>query len=162
MRRPILIALVALATALALWRGALLFVSDSTRIRWRLEEMAEAFGDTRLRPIAAGLAPDFRERTSELERTLILEILRGFFLEHTRGPFPYRVELPEDRIAIELDPAGGAAVATFVADFLERTGETWEPAWSVEIEAELRKTEDGWQLHTSSHQSLTGDVRRLR
>jgi hypothetical protein len=161
MRRLLISVLTVGLAALLVWRIALALVPADTRIRWRLEGMAEAFDATRLSPVAAGLAPDFRDQTSGYERALVLDLLRAFYLEHARGVFPYDVDLPEDLIAIDLGEDGATAHATFVADFSALTGDTWKPAWSVQIEAELLSTDDGWRIVRSTHETLTGDVRRL-
>jgi hypothetical protein len=162
MRRVLLSALTLAVVALVVWRTALAFVSDETRIRWRLQDMSEAFDEARLRPIASGLAPDFHDRTTGYERALVLDLLRAFYLEHARGPLPYAVDLPEDRIAVELGADGRSATATFVADFTALADDSAQLAWSVEIQAELEHTDSGWRILSSRHDTLTGDARRLR
>ena len=159
--------LLLLSSALALlgligWGAARLALSDQTRVRRRLESMAQGFNQTRLRPIAAGLAPDFTSRAEGVDRAALLDGLRAHFLEHAQGPFPHRVLLPRELLAIELRADEDAADATLVAEFQRRSGEDWEPAWTLEIQATLRRGDDGWQVSRAETVTLEGDPRRLR
>ena len=161
MQKILLASLAVLLAALLGWRLALALAPQETRVRRRLEAMAAGFNETRLRPIAAGLAPDFRSEGEGLDRPALLDGLRAHFLEHARSRFPHRVELPGELLDIELRGEDTADVR-LVAEFRVLRDEAWEEAWTIEVEAVMHRGEDGWQVRRADHVTLRGDRRRLR
>jgi hypothetical protein len=64
-------------------------------------------------------------------------------------------------MAIEVRAEERAADVDLVAEFERRRGEGWEPAWTVEIRATLRRGEGGWQVRRAETVTVSGDPRRL-
>lgn len=158
MRKLLIVAVAVLVACFAIRWVAGALASDEDRIRGRLDGMAEAFGESRLGPIADGIARDFSDRHSGHDRALILDLLRGLFVTHATGPFPYRVELED--VEVTLDPEESKerlADVRLRARFTE-VGETPGEVWAVDIEARLVER-DGWQIQSSSHISAAGDWR---
>jgi len=136
--------------------------SDEARIRQRLEHMASAFDETRLGPIADGLARDFADRHSGLDRAYLLDALRALFVEHATGEFPYRVRLEELEVEVA-DPGARepTAVASLLARFEDVSGAAPRTVWAITIEADLVER-DGWQVQSSEYVSAEGEWRGLR
>jgi len=162
MRKLVLVVAAAAAVGLIGWGVAQLATSSETRIRRRLEAMAEGFNEARLRPIAAGLAPGFTSPTEGVDRATLLDGLRAHFFEHVKGPFPYRVRLPRERLSVDVHEGGDTADADLVAEFERRGDEDWESAWEVEVRAALTRDEEGWRVVRAETVTLAGAPRRLR
>jgi hypothetical protein len=160
MRQALLIAGAILVVALAAnWvRRALM--SDEARIRELLETMADGFNRSRTGDCLDGLAEDFREETTGVDKGSIGNFLRLLFLRE-RDPqtkkFTYRVELPEAELKIEVSAKQeGQARVDLVADFFKLAGEDWKLFWKARITADLEEGEDGWQVKRSRHETLEG------
>lgn len=134
--------------------------SDEARIRWLVEAMAEGFEDRSAGRAVGGLAKDWRDLTSGIEREELRQGLVAWSFERrdSAGEAPYRVELPEERFEVALDPEDeDAARLACVARFLERDGEDAERVvWEVAIEAELERREEGWRIVRTTHETLLG------
>jgi len=162
MRKPVTLLAAALVALLALRWIAAGLTSDETRIRQRLERMATAFDETRLGPIADGLARDFVDRHSGLDRAFVLDGLRALFVEHATGKFPYRVRLERLEVRVDAETAPErTASATLLARFEDVSGAAPRTVWAASIEARLVER-DGWQVESSEHVSAEGEWRDLR
>jgi len=123
--------------------------SPEDKIRWRLEQMAEGFNETRLAPVLAGLEDDYRDAGSGRGRDDVADALRWLFLhEDSPAGFLLRVEIPETELGLVLDPEGDAADVRGRARFYRREqdqgGETlW---WDARFVARFEDGEDGWQI----------------
>jgi hypothetical protein len=144
----------------------LAFVPETTRIRWRLEEMEAGFNETRLSPCLRGVAEEWRHADSRVDRALLADILRSVFF-HEKDPksgrFPLHAEFERDSLEIVLDPVDEErAEVVLVGVFSVLDGEEWSPAWRARITASLRKDpERGWQVTASAHEDLQADGRFL-
>lgn len=159
MRRILLLLVAATALGLVvrgLWRA---LASDETRIRWRLEEMAEGFDETRLAPCLRGISERWRDEGTSLDRALLGDVLRSLFF-HEKDPesgrFPYRVDLEREQLRIETDAQGARVEAVLRFDRLAEGA--WEPSWRVRVEARMEEHPDlGWQVVRSAHETLETD-----
>jgi hypothetical protein len=159
-RRKVLagVLLVAAATLLASWlRSAL--ASDESRIRKLVRSSAAGFNSRDAGDAIAGLAEDFREETSGLDRAQVRLILIDLFLRG-RDPgtkrFRYRLEVPEESVEVTVDPAGARASLGLSARLQEGEGESSRLVWEARIEAELEKRKGGWKLKRSRYRTLKG------
>jgi hypothetical protein len=164
MRRVLLVLIGLAALVLAGQRLRVWLASDATRIRWRLEEMEEGFNETRLAPCMRGVAAEWRDTESRVDRALLADLLRSLFF-HEKDPesgrFPYRVELERETLAIEPDPqADGRARVEVVVRFSALERGAWSETWRVRVRAELAEDPDlGWQVLRSEHETLSTDGR---
>jgi hypothetical protein len=166
--RRVLLALIALsALALAAQRAWVALASQTTRIRWRLEEMESGFNAAELGPCMRGIAVAWRDEERGIDRAELADGLRALFFQEVdpqSHAFRYRVGIDRESIAIELDPTHeGIARVALVALFelLERGA--WSPTWRVRIEAELaRDPQLGWQVTHSRPTTLESDGRLVR
>lgn len=158
--------LLSLAVVLGFGLRALVraLASDETRIRWRVEEMAEGFDATRMNPILAGLAHDFVDDGSGATKEELRAALAQAFLQRkdpVTKAFPWRVKLregePRARVA-----GGEPRTAEFDTElaFEESHGAEWTPCWRVRVHAELIDTDDGWKIRRTRVDTLDG--RRMR
>ena len=135
--------------------------SPETKIRWRLEEMAEDFNLARPGPLSRGLADDFREETAGVGK----QDIRAFVTQMTfterdkeTKKFLHRVTLPEEEMSIEVDPADSTkAHVDLVATFEKLRKGSWDLSWRVSIDADLVDGDDGWQVLRATHETLEGD-----
>jgi hypothetical protein len=166
--RRALLALIALAAlVLAAQRACVALASQTTRIRWRLEEMESGFNAAELGPCMRGIAAAWRDEESGIGRAELADGLRVLFFQEVDADsraFRYRVGFDRQSLTIELDPAreGHARVALeALFELLERGA--WAPTWRVRIEADLaRDGELGWQVTRSRHTTLESDGRLVR
>lgn len=137
-----------------------LLASDETRIRWRIEAMVEGFNATRMNPILDGLAREFVEETWGADRELARAGLARLFLERkdpvSRG-FLYVLEVPDEELAIELQPGEPArAKVGMVLQVEERRGAERTLAWKARLEGELVESDDGWKFTRARCDTLEG------
>lgn len=138
--------------------------SDETKIRWRIEEMAEGFNDTRMNPILAGLAQDFVDETTGARKDDARAGLAQLFLQR-KDPqtkqFPYRARVPEEQLTLSVQPGEPrTAAAQFVLECEESHGEAWSPAWKAKVRAELALDSSGWRITGTHFETIEG--KRLR
>lgn len=160
--KKILIGVIGIAlAALAVHWIRLTTASDETRIRWLLEEMEEGFNDSSASSVVSGLSEEFLEESERLEKHQIRQFLLYLFLRE-RDPetkeFRFRVRLHEPDIQVALPDAREATVR-LRAEFLRlRNGKdrSWETTWEADIQAQLRKEDDGWKVHRSRHREVGG------
>ncbi len=167
MRRVLLVLIAASALVLAVQRLWVALASEETRIRWRLQGMAQGFDEQSTGACLRGVAEGWRDEGSQVDRAQLADGLRVLFFrgrDAESGRFPYRAEIEREALSIEVDPADrGAARATFTARFLALSGEDWSPTWRVRVEGRLRKhPERGWQLVETRHETLLSDGRLVR
>jgi len=158
--------LTALATVVLAFVGRMLVravASDETKIRWRLEAMAEGFNETSNNACTEGLADDFLDESYGADRALVRQALAYLFFHRkdpvTRG-FLYRVELPPESMRIAVDEGGETARLEMIARFFERNGAAEEVAWETRIDAELVERDGEWLIRRSEHQTLAGRMPR--
>jgi hypothetical protein len=155
MKKPVLVLVGIVACIAVVWwlYGAL--ASDTTKIRWLIEGMAESFNDMSSGGTVKGLSEEFEEETSGATKPEVRTFLVYIFLkerdEETKD-FLYRVELDPPRI----DVKGEKADVSLDARFFRKRGEGWKSIWVVGIEAKLRKEDAGWRIHRSSHETREG------
>jgi hypothetical protein len=152
----------ALALLLIGRRVYLALLSDETRIRRLLGAMIEEFNDGDLGAVADGLAHDFRDLTTGLDREGLLGVLR-YAVFQERDPrtrrFALRVEVVDERLDIRVD--GDSARAAFGVRVLRLVDGEPAETREGEVDAELRRGEPGWQLIRARHTWQPGG-RRLR
>ena len=133
-------------------------VSDSTRIRWLLDEMEDGFNASSARAVVSGLSKDFQEETSRVSSQDIRSFLVYTFLKERDSKtkeFRFRVELGEPQIEVQ-EPEKKEATVKVRAGFFERRGDRWRVVWEVDIEGDLEKREEGWKIVRSRHATAEG------
>jgi hypothetical protein len=119
--------------------------------------MASGFNKTRMSPVLGGLSHDFLDETWGADRELVHAALAHLFVERKDAEtkhFLYRMDVPRDEMAIELD--GDSARMDFVASFFEVHKSDEKLAWKARMHTELVKTDDGWKIRRSESKSLDG------
>jgi len=157
-KRLVIIAACALA-GFGIYRLAMLFVPEETRIRQLMETMVEAFNDRDAGDCAAGLADDFREETVKLGKPEVHALLVHLFFaqrDSRTGEVPYRIEVPPESLRVTLGPGGGEAKVELIARFLEDRGKGARPVWEAAISADIVKVDGEWRVKRSSHESASG------
>lgn len=148
LRKLLVFLAVAPLVLIAGWWLRRALASDETRIRWVVEEMLAGFNAAQLRPIMAGLAPDFVDVTSGVRRAELREVLIASFFQdvdpQTRA-FAYQAELADGGLELELSEDGEGAQAQLHVLFSVRRGAQLQPFWDARITGELRELDDGWQ-----------------
>lgn len=139
-------------------------VSEETRIRWTLEEMADGFNDTDTNQVLAGLAPDYFDDTYGADRPSVRQALAYVFLQRkdpvTKG-FLYEVELPEDEITIELvGEREESARVTLLARFSEKNGDERKIVWETRVKAEMVERDGEWMVLASEQETVSGRLLR--
>lgn len=161
MPRPLLIALLAvLALLVGVPRLRRALASDEQKIAWRLESMAEGFNATRSARVLSGFAADFRDEGGFTREDVHQALVYLFFneIDPKTKQFRMRVELPEDRLSIELTGEDRANVS-LAARFWIRDGDEEELYWDALISGEMRDGENGWQFersHDVNHEARRG------
>ncbi len=160
MKRPALLLLGIVAIALAAYASYRSLASDETRIRWLLEGAARSFNDAHLGGCLEAFDESYRDTstTPTLEHATLASALRHVFLQRVDGKtraFLLRVRIPEEALTIRLE-AGQQAEATFELDLDEHRRGAWQPAWQLEVTAQLRKAGGNWLIQRSSHQTTAG------
>ena len=163
MKRTLLTLLGLAVLLFAGWRVRLMLASPETRIRWRVEEMLEAFNEARLSPIMKGVAEGWRDEGERVDRERLADGLRYTFFQE-KDPktkaFRYRVELEEELAIVVDDKDARHATVALLARFDCLRLEEWTPTWRVRIEAELVEHEEhGWQVSRSKRETLWSDGR---
>jgi hypothetical protein len=114
--------------------------------------MIDAFNEGDLGPVAGGLADDFRDLTTGLDRERLLGGLRYAVLQE-RDPgtrrFALRVEVVDGPPEIRVD--GDSARTAFGIRVLRLVGGEATETREGEVETELRRGEEGWQLTRARH-----------
>lgn len=136
--------------------------SDEDRIRRKLDEACEGFGDARMDPILAFLSRDFADETSGFGRDDVRgAVAAAFFQEKdptTRG-FPFRASYAPESLAIALDQGGArTGQISFVVTVTDTRGQG-RTAWEFKVDGTVREGEDGWQLARCSHDTRSGSAR---
>lgn len=160
--------LIATLTVLALYfAGRALvraLVSDETKIRWLIEDMADGFNGTRMNPVLEGLAADYLDETSGADREMVRQALVHLFFtakDETTKRFRYRVELSTPGVKIiETVPDLWKAECDIEARFFERHGKDETVAWQVQIAAKLERGQDGWRFTRTSYHTESGAMPR--
>jgi hypothetical protein len=155
-KRLLLIAAFALIGALAGRALYLAAASDETRIAWLLEAEVDAFNSMSILSTLDHFAADYRDETRGIDlpglRAAVLWLFRS-----ERGPagsFLCRVELPEEDLRVGVD--GDEARAEFRLRLHEGDGPTEELRWEGQVVVELRRTDVGWRIARSRHETLSG------
>jgi len=141
----------------------LTLASDETKIRWAIQDAAEGFGDARANPVLELLARDFQDQPSGYTREDIRGPLAAVFFQEkdpeTKG-FPYRLEIADEAIAIEVtkgDP--DSAAVSFPGKIVDTRGRQRRDAWAFEIEGRMEEREDGWCFVSTTHRTIDGSFR---
>lgn len=134
--------------------------SEETHVRWLLEDMIAGFNATRLDPCMRPLAREFVDEPSGADRELVKQaLIHLFFTEKDPATkqFPYVAELPENELRIDVrDASPKTATLDCAVQFRRRRGDALEPAWSIRVHGELEKSDDGWRIHRTRHETLSG------
>ncbi len=159
-QRILLGAALALLAAWGAWALRRALVSDETRIRWRIEEALEAFNAGRPGSAVEPLAEDWYDRTNGLHKDTLHQILVGVLMQErgAREGFPWVLALNEETLTIAVG-SEGRAESSLEASLARRRGDALETTWRVVIQAEWRDGEDGWQVVSTEHQTLSGSPR---
>jgi len=131
--------------------------SDETKIRWRIESMAEGYNSGDVGDAIGPLAKDWKHEGFPYGREDVRgELVREFFQERDKktGKPTHKVELDED--TLQVDVQGDAATLQVEASFQEKDGEAWVERWRARIHGDLAKGENGWFFHHTSHEDLVG------
>lgn len=138
----------------------LAFASDETRIRWKIERMADGFNDTRSNPCMEGLAKEYVDSPSGADRELVHQALVHLFFtakDPETKKFLYRVEIPEEEVKTSVaDGEPDTATLDALARFHEVRGDMHTLAWEIRFQGDLVEGEDGWQFVRTRHETLAG------
>jgi hypothetical protein len=157
MRNLLLLTLV----VLLLWIGGRWLVyalaSDETRIRWMLGTMEEGYNSGDVGDAVGPLARDWSHEGHSLDR----ELVKGGLIRESlqdRDPetkeLMRRVELDGETLVVTVD--GDAATLEVEASFARQREGAWETTWRALVSGELRRGEDGWEIHRTRHRDLEG------
>jgi len=134
--------------------------SDESKIRMRLEEACEGFGDARMNPILEFLARDFVDETSGFHRDDVRGAVAAAFFQE-KDPqtkkFPYRAEVVPETLTVAVE-AESARVA-FVIRIVNTAGDARRTAWEFAVDGTMRDGDDGWQLARCTHDTRSGSSR---
>ncbi len=160
MKRFLSLAIVLALAGFVVYRMGLRFVSDETKIRWRLETMATGFNETDRSDCLGAFADDFVHKSPAFDRERLGAFLVHVFLtgKHPKTKqFRYRVELPEEKTEIVVDSQSSeTATVECEAVFFERSSQEWRQAWNVAVTAALEKRDGRWYLVRSEHKTVSG------
>jgi hypothetical protein len=160
-------ALFAILATICLWFAGRAIVhalaSDETKIRWKIEAACQGFDDTRMNPILDLLAKDYREETLGFSREDVRSAVASIFFSE-KDPqtkrFPYRVELVAEDLVIEVEkPDAKRARVALHARILDTRDGAKRNAWEFRVTGTLEKYPDGWQLATSTQETVAGSFR---
>jgi hypothetical protein len=157
-----ILALAAVALLLA-WGACVArraLASDETRIRWLIDGAVEGFNAGRPGSAVAPLADTWWDRTSGLHKDTLHQLLVGMAFQDkdARGRFLWRVDVPADKVAIEVG-ADGTAHAKLEAAFARKREDALEPMWTIAVDADLRAGDGGWEVVGTEHRTLSGSRR---
>lgn len=142
------------------WLVFHVFVSDETRIRRVLHASADGFNETHKSRCISALAEDFQDETTGLSRDDIGQRLVYLFLKEKHpdmNAFRYRVDLPEDKLDIEIsDGSPKTAKISLLARFSKLVEGEFAPVWDVEIDGGMEHTSDGWKVKRSRYRGVSG------
>ena len=149
MRRlgPILLAVPLLV--LCGWAACRALVSEETRIRWLVADMAAAFDEGSAGGCSRKLADDFSTPRPAVTKDAVHAGLARFFLMHRGGGPKYRVEVVEP---YEVEVLDDQAKLALVARFFLGTDAQWE----VAIRADLVTGPGGWKLRYAEWETMSG------
>ena len=141
-----------------LWLGS---QSPEDLIRWRIEDAAEAFNDTRVGPCYELMAPDFVEESSGFARGDVKQALvAAFFGRVDPDTGAFLLHLAFEDLAISV--TGETAQATFTARlserFFEGTDEKLRDAWVFRLEGDLTNGDGGWRFVRASFETVDGAI----
>lgn len=137
--------------------------SDEAKIRIKLEDACEGFGDTRMNPILEFLSREFVDETSGFHRDDVRgAVAAAFFQEKdpTTKKFPYRAAVVPDTLKIDVDKTGSkSARIAFVVRITDTKGGQDRNAWEFAVDGTMKDGDDGWQLVSSTHDTRVGSSR---
>jgi hypothetical protein len=142
---PVILALPFLWLAGRWIAGAL--ASDESRIRSVVRSMFDGFNETDLSLVMDGLAPEYVDASSGLERRDVRDVLIASFFQDVDSQtheYLFRAELVEDELRIQLAGDGSAEVA-LAARFHTRARGEEQLFWEARIEGRMVDGDDGWQ-----------------
>lgn len=157
--------LLALVAAVALWFGGRAIVralaSETTRIRWVVDDMVAGFNDTRMNPILDGLAADYLDETYGADRALLRAAAASVFFQ-AKDPstkkFLYRLErMPRVEIAVVETPATKSARVKLELQFFRRRGESEESAWTIHVDGRMEKRDGDWLFVRTETKTTDGE-----
>jgi hypothetical protein len=156
---------VLLIAVLALVGRALWFAlaGDDTRIRWLLADEVAAFNDASALRSLRGFAEDYREETIGLDKLSLRRALLYLFTRDGDRPtdrFAYRVEMPDEDLSVEVEPAGNRATARFRLLLFQGLNDRKPPTWELRVTAELAQGDGGWLIVRSRHETTSGEPPR--
>lgn len=138
---------------LAWTRARHALASPEDLIRWRLQGMVEGFHSKTLRHVMAGFHGDYRDLGTGHGREHVADALRYLFFQErdsmTQG-FAYRLEVPEDELAIQLDPEDEQrADVTLRAIFFRTQRGVEEPWWDMRASLVFVRDKGEWRIVSS-------------
>ena len=142
---PVILALPFLWLAGRWLAGAV--ASDESRIRSVVRTMFEGFNDTDLSRVMDGLAPEYVDASSGLDRRDVRDVLIASFFQDVDSrthEYLFRAELDEDELRIRFAEDGSAEV-TLAARFHTRARGEEELFWEARVEGRMIDGDDGWQ-----------------
>jgi hypothetical protein len=150
--RNVLIALAcALIVLFGVQRVLRAFESDEDAIRRQFQTMAQGFNTTTMRHALGGFHDDFRDESSDYDKQFVRGVLAHMFMtekdELTRA-FPYRVEIPESDLTVEIDTEDPTRAQIQVHAVFQRSVRgAQELYWDAHLKGEMRKSEGVWRLY---------------
>lgn len=157
--------LVAVLLVVAWDRARRSMADDDQQIRWQLEGMVDGFHSQTLRHVMRGFHSDYRDASSRYDREDVQRALIAMFFEDrgSSGPgFPYRLEIPEAELVIEVDEADGdRARVTLRAVFYRRRPAGEEVWWDARATLSFVRERGKWRILESSEVNH-GDRRERR
>lgn len=130
--------------------------SEETKIRWLVQEEVEAFNATSISGCMEVFASEYQETTTGLYRADLQRVLLYVFQkfrDRDSREFLYQLVAPDELVDVVLrDEAETEAEADFKVVLSERG----VPVWSIRVQAELFRGEDGWRIVSSQHSTVEG------
>ena len=130
--------------------------TEETKIRWLVQEEVEAFNATSISGCMEVFASEYQETTTGLYRADLQRVLLYVFQkfrDRDSREFLYHLVAPDELVDVVLrDQAETMAEADFKVVLSERG----VPVWSIRVQAELFRGEDGWRFVSSQHSTVEG------
>ncbi len=130
--------------------------SEETKIRWLVQEEVEAFNATSISGCMEVFASEYQETTTGLYRADLQRVLLYVFQtfrDRDSREFLYHLVAPDELVDVVLRDQEETKAE---ADFKVVLSERGEPVWSIRVQAELFRGEDGWRFVSSRHSTVEG------
>ena len=151
-----------LAVLIAMYFVGGLFISDETRVRWKVNALIEAFNAARAGSTVATLADDYKDALSGANRDMVRQYLTAVFLKKENrvdGSFKHPARLAGGELTITVgQPAEGQATVKGTVELTNASDEDAPPSCVVGVEATLSKASGEWLFTRSRYSIQSGRI----